>query len=182
MSFIRLWEKRENILINEKKQKLIAEIEAKAIQYEMNYHGCGQSVIASLQEKLNIGNEASFMAGSFLGAGVARSGETCGALIGAIMVIGLVRGRRRIDGPATHLPFLQLAGEVRDRFRESAGHSLCSEIQKLLFGRSFNLCDENEKQSFENSGGHSREGCPSICGKAARIAAEIIVGELNYGG
>lgn len=168
--------------MTEETEKLIDQIEEQAIQYEMDYHGCGQAVLATLQEKLNIGNEASFMAASFLGAGVVRSGETCGALISAVMAIGLIVGRRRIDGPATHSAFRPVANEVRKRFVERVGHSMCREIQRDLFGRSFNLDSNEEKEMFEDSGGHSREGCPSVCGKAARISAEIILGKLKPNG
>ena len=163
--------------MTEEKRKLIDEIGEQAIHNETVYRGCAQAVLASLQEKLNIGNEASFMAASFLGAGVARSGETCGALIGAIMALGLVRGRKSIDGVATHLTSLELASEIRDRFIEEVGHSVCSEIQKLVLGRSYDMRNEQEKQMFEDAGGHSRKGCPSVCGKAARIAGESILRE-----
>jgi hypothetical protein len=30
-------------------------------------------------------------------------------------------------------------------------------------------------EAFHNEGGHSRRGCPEICGIAARIAAEVIL-------
>jgi hypothetical protein len=30
-------------------------------------------------------------------------------------------------------------------------------------------------QAFQNAGGHSRKGCPEICGIAARAAAGIIL-------
>lgn len=165
--------------MNEATKTLVIQIEEQAIQYEMDYHGCGQAVIASLQKELNIGNEASFMAASFLGAGVVRSGETCGALISALMALGLVVGRRSIDGARTHLSFMPVASELRERFIDCVGHSLCREIQRCLFGRPYDLSSETEKQMFEDSGGHRRGGCPTVCGKAARIAAEIILEKLK---
>ena len=36
-------------------------------------------------------------ASTALSAGVARKGETCGALLGAMMAMGLVRGTERLD-------------------------------------------------------------------------------------
>jgi len=130
-----------------------------------------------LQEKLNIGDEISFMAGSALAGGVARHGETCGALTGAIMAIGMVAGRKKIEDFDTYQSCMSLAYEVREKFLELVGHTLCAEIHKILLGRSYRLYDDEEREKFHDDGGHTREGCPGVCGKAARIAAEIIIRE-----
>ncbi|NVL93018.1 MAG: C_GCAxxG_C_C family protein [Desulfobacterales bacterium] len=138
-------------------------------------------MLASLQEKLDIGNEASFMAGSSLAGGVARAGETCGALTGAIMAIGTVAGRRNLEDFDTYQSCMALAREARQRFLERVGHTLCADIHKALMGRTYRLWDDEERERFHDDGGHSREACPGVCGKAARIAAEIILREREKG-
>lgn len=117
------------------------------------------------------------MAGSAFGGGVVRHGETCGALIGLIMAIGMVAGRKKIENVSEKEPCMKLASEARDAFLERVGHTLCAEIQRILFGRSYRMYLDEERQMFHDAGGHSREGCPGVCGKAARIAAEIILRE-----
>jgi len=117
------------------------------------------------------------MAGSSLAGGVARHGETCGALTGAIMAIGMVAGRRRIEDFDVYQSCMELALEVREKFLERVGHTLCAEIHKILLGRSYRLYDEADRERFHEDGGHERTGCPGVCGKAARIAAEIILRE-----
>ena len=134
-------------------------------------------MLASLQEKLGIGNEASFMAGSSLAGGVARYGETCGALTGALMALGTVAGRKRIEDYDAYQACMELAYEVRAKFLERVGHTLCGEIHKILLGRTYRLYDEQDRERFHEDGGHERTGCPGVCGKAARIAAEIILSE-----
>lgn len=117
------------------------------------------------------------MAGTSLAGGVARHGETCGALTGAIMSIGLVAGRRRIEDVDAYQSCMKLALEVREKFLERVGHTICAEIQKILLGRSYRMYDEEDRQRFHDDGGHERTGCPGVCGKAARIASEIILRE-----
>jgi C_GCAxxG_C_C family probable redox protein len=134
-------------------------------------------VLASLQEKLGIGNEASFMAGSSLAGGVARYGETCGALTGALMALGTVAGRKRIEDYDAYQACMELAYEVRAKFLERVGPTLCGEIHKILLGRTYHLYDDEDRERFHEDGGHERTGCPGVCGKAARIAAEIILRE-----
>jgi C_GCAxxG_C_C family probable redox protein len=134
-----------------------------------------------LQDKLDIGSEAAFMAGSSLAGGVARAGETCGALTGAIMAIGMVAGRRKLEDLDAYQSCMTLAREARQRFLELVGDTLCAEIHKRLMGRTYRLWDDEERQRFHDDGGHSREACPGVCGKAARIAAEIILREREKG-
>lgn len=138
-------------------------------------------MLASLQEKLNIGNETSFMAGNSLAGGVARYGETCGALTGALMALGMVAGRKRIEDVDAYQACMQIAYEVREKFLELVGHTLCAEIHKILLGRPYRLYDDEDRQRFHDDGGHERTGCPGVCGKAARIAAEIILREREKG-
>lgn len=40
-------------------------------------------------------------------------------------------------------------------------------------GRSFNLRNKEEKKAFINAGGHKNK-CPYVCGRAAKITAEIL--------
>ena len=114
------------------------------------------------------------MAGSSLAGGVARYGETCGALTGALMALGMVAGRKRIEDVDAYQACMELAYEVREKFLERVGHTLCAEIQKILLGRAYRLYDDEDRERFHEDGGHERTGCPGVCGKAARIAAEII--------
>ena len=46
---------------------------------------------------MNVGSDEVFRAGNALAGGVAMQGETCGALTGAIMAIGWLIGRRKIE-------------------------------------------------------------------------------------
>jgi len=115
------------------------------------------------------------MAGSSLAGGVARYGETCGALIGAIMAIGMVEGRKKIEDVDAYQSCMKLALKVRAKFLERVGHTLCAEIHKILLGRTYRLYDDEDRERFHEDGGHERTGCPGVCGKAARIAAEIIL-------
>jgi len=128
-----------------------------------------------LQEKLNVGSKEVFKAGSALAAGVAKRGETCGALTGAIMAIGTVVGRERLEDRDQLQFSMEVADEVYVLFREKVGHTLCSEIHKIRYGRAYRLYIPEEGEAFHIMGGHSRTGCPEVCGIAARIAAEIIL-------
>ena len=128
-----------------------------------------------MQEKLKVGSKDVFKAGSALAAGVAKRGETCGALTGAIMAIGTLVGRERLEDKDQLQFSMEVADEVYVLFREKVGHTLCSEIHKIRYGKTYRLFIPEESQAFHDDGGHTRQGCPEVCGIAAKIAAEIIL-------
>jgi C_GCAxxG_C_C family probable redox protein len=128
-----------------------------------------------LQEKLKVGSKEVFKAGSALAGGVARRGETCGALTGAIMAIGTLVGRERLEDIDQLRASMGPAERGYALFKEKVGHTLCSEIHKIRYGKVYRLYVPEEMEAFHNMGGHDRKGCPEVCGIAARIAAEIIL-------
>jgi C_GCAxxG_C_C family probable redox protein len=128
-----------------------------------------------LQEKLNVGNREVFKAGTALAGGVAGRGETCGALTGAIMAMDLLVGRERLKDIEQLEKAMEQAGRIYTLFKEKIGHTLCWEIHKIRYGKSYRLFLPEEREAFHNMGGHNREGCPEVCGIAARIAADVIL-------
>ena len=121
-----------------------------------------------------MGSKEVFKAGSALAAGVAEKGETCGALTGAIMAIGTLVGRERLEDKEQLQISMEVADQIYVLFREKVGHTLCSEIHKIRYGRAYRLYVPEESEAFHHMGGHSRKGCPEVCGIAAKIAAEVI--------
>ena len=122
-----------------------------------------------------MGSAEVFKAGSALAGGVARKGETCGALTGAIMAVCSVVGRERLEDREQYGVAMEEAGRIYDRFAEEIGHTLCSEIHEKRYGKVYHLNIPAERTAFHEMGGHSRTGCPEVCGIAARIAAEALL-------
>ena len=162
----------------------MARVKKAAHEYQ-RYGGCSQSVLLSLQEEFHIGNEQSFMAATALAGGVARSGETCGALIAAIMALNLLIGRKNMEDTERLKESIVLSAELRNRFREelqrqlgfkeSLKTALCKEIQEKLYGRSFDMLDEKDYQAYIDAGGRSDTGSLAVCDIAAQVAAEKIL-------
>jgi len=124
---------------------------------------------------MGVGSREVLKAGSGLAGGVARHGETCGALTGAIMALSSVVGREKLEDIEQYRKAMELAGRVYNLFREKVGHTLCWEIHKIKFGKIYRLFIPEERDAFHEMGGHNRKGCPEVCGIAARIAADLIL-------
>jgi len=165
-------------------EQLIADIRQKALDNDY-YSGCAQAVLGALQDNLGLGNAASFKAATILSGGVARRGETCGAILGALMGLGLACGREKMeDTPAYGAAMNEAQGTIEDfkarlqaefGFAEPLTSMLCRDIQSRVFGRSFNLADDDERALFLKSGGHDSNRCPLVCAIAAETAARRIL-------
>jgi C_GCAxxG_C_C family probable redox protein len=170
---------------------VVGEIRRKAHGYDQ-YSGCSQSVLLALQEGLGIGDEESFMSATVLSGGVARRGETCGALLGGLMALGLVYGRSRIEDTPSYVSAMAVANEMCDEFQrrleeefgfpEPLESTLCTEIQMRIYGRSFDIRDPEDREAFLAAGGHSDEGCYKTCGIGAEVAAEKLLQIMKKSG
>ena len=176
----------ENVMNPSKRDEIIQRVKAKALAND-KFSGCSQSVLLPLQEELGIGDMESFRAATMLSAGL-RRGESCGALIGGLMALGLVIGRERMEDTDAYQEAMVVQREMSNRFKEEVKKqfgfrqdlksTLCNEIQERILGRSWDLWTERE--AFLAAGGHSDTGCPKVCSIAAQVAAEKIL-EIRRG-
>ena len=91
------------------------------------------------------------------------------------MAICGVVGRESIQDTEQYRKAMVPATDMYLRFKEVVGHTLCVEIHKILYGRPFKLYEQEDYEAFLAAGGHEPDGCPGVCGKAAKIAAGIIL-------
>jgi C_GCAxxG_C_C family probable redox protein len=149
-------------------------------EYEKKYMGCGQCAVAALQDALNIRNDDVFKATTGLaGGGAGTTDGSCGAYVGAIMVLGSLLGRERdkfddFDSIAPNSPAFTLMRKFRDKFIQEYGSVICRDIHTKVLGRPYYLVDPDEFKKFEEAGGHSDKGCIEVVGKAAKWMAELI--------
>ena len=107
--------------------------------------------------------------------GIAERGETCGAVSGPLMAMGLIYGRsmHQLDNWDLYQQSLVPAGDFCARFEEAFGTTLCHEVQQGKFGRCYRLTDPGELQEFQNDG--ATEKCSEVVRQAVRLAAGIIL-------
>lgn len=153
----------------------------RAYRYEATLGSCPQCVLAALKETLDVGDEYLFRSADALAGGTSLSSKgTCGALAGGMLALGFLVGRKYADfqkgSRKRHVFFF--SKKLYDRFMQEYGSPLCCDVQKKLFGRSFNLNDKNDYEAFEKAGAHV-DKCPSVAGNVARWTAEIILKDIQ---
>jgi len=145
-------------------------------EYEREYGNCAQCVLAALSDFFHVQGDAVFKAATALSGGTAGMGDgNCGAYSGAVLALGLMYGRERKDfaNPRKARHASDLARMLRSKFMKEYGGVTCHDVQRKVFGRTFNLQDRVDYQAFEEAGAHT-EKCPDVVGKAALWTAEII--------
>jgi len=151
------------------------------LKYERSKHECAQCVVAALQEVLQIKDEGAFRAAYPLSGGVGdTTNGNCGALSGGVMILGYLYGRGKEDFEQNipHQRVLYLAKKLHNRFIQEYGSCRCRDIHIKLFGRSFDLWNEDDEKAFEEAGGHE-DKCPVVVAKACAWTVEIIQGERS---
>ncbi len=134
----------------------------KAVNYFSQKLHCSQSVLAAYAEECGITEEKAIKLGSCLGTGM-RKGEVCGAVTGALMVLGLLYGQNK----AGDVEGRQRSNEVNDlmmnRFKEKCGSYICND----LLG-----CDIKTKEGIQFA--LDNKLFTDFCPKMVAVAVEII--------
>lgn len=124
---------------------------------------CAQAVFSTYCSELGMEQEMALRVAGGFGGGMGHIGETCGAVTGAIMLIGLKNGKVKAeDNPARERTYA-LVQEFARRFVELNGSVKCRE----LLG-----CDISIPRELANA----REGrlFQTICPKLVKDSSEIV--------
>ena len=168
----------------EEREEILDRAQQKATSYQFEFRGCGQTVFYALQEVLNLSdNPDAFKAANYLGYGIAREMDFCGALMGGLMAIGLSSGRSNLDeplyadakdaDPATGMaPSLSKVRELYQKFVDKYGGTTCRALQENTFEKVYELADPKQSSIFSEVHG---EDCAEVAGQVARWAAEVIL-------
>lgn len=149
-------------------------LDQKAEKYMQISFNCAQSSFLALKEQFALEENGIVKALTPL-TGIAERGETCGAVIGPLMVFGLLYGRdkNRLSDWEIYRNSLVPSGEFCRRFENEFGSTMCHNIQNKQFGKCYQLNNPEELQEFQKNG--ATEKCTEVVKKAVHFAAEIIL-------
>jgi len=149
-------------------------LDQKVDHYMQLSHHCAQSSFLALKEQFGLKGEQVIKALTPM-PGIAERGETCGAVTGPLMAMGLIYGRdqHHLDDWEAYQESLIPTGAYCEKFEKEFGTTLCHEVQEVKFGRCYRLTDPDELQDFQNAG--ATDKCSEVVRKAVHMAAEIIL-------
>jgi C_GCAxxG_C_C family probable redox protein len=138
-----------------------------AYYHFFNGYNCSQSVLASYKDEFGIPEKELLKITCGFGAGMARLQETCGAVTGAYMAIGLKYGQSDKDDNESRERCYKLVNDFFSEFTKRHKSMRCSE----LLGCS--LTSPEGKQFF-NENNLKEKVCSRMVTDAVNILDEII--------
>ncbi len=128
---------------------------------------CSQAVFSTYAPRLGLAPELALRIAAPFGAGIARTGQTCGAVTGALMVIGLKLGHVTAQDQAAKEKTYQCAQEFMARFKARHGSLDCLE----LLGRDLSV--PQELQAAREQGLFDTR-CPVFVRDATELVGELL--------
>ena len=141
---------------------MISRVE-EAVAYFNEGFVCSQAVLSAYGVYFGLDRKIAPKIADGFGGGMARLGETCGAVTGAFMVIGLKHGRTVVEDSLEHEKVYSLVNEFVNRFTSRNRSILCRE----LLG-----CDISTPEGLQRA--RQQDLLATICPGYVRDAAEII--------
>lgn len=130
---------------------------------------CAQAVLEVFADKTGLERDQAMRVASCFGGGM-RRGEVCGAVTGALMVLGMTGGYTSGTDAEAKKRSNERAGDFLDRFSKSQGSIIC----KQLLGDDLSNIAGMEK--LVRSGAFVTE-CPKYVAEAVRILEEMLYKE-----
>jgi C_GCAxxG_C_C family probable redox protein len=132
-----------------------------------NGWSCSQAVCSAFAKDFDIDEKVALRLSCGLGGGMSHMGNTCGAVTGALMVIGMKYGRTEIDDLASKEKTYELGQEFIREFRLRNRSLNCTELIGYNLSDPKALAEAREKKVF-----HAR--CSKFVGDAGDILEEIL--------
>ena len=124
---------------------------------------CSQAVFSAYATQSGLSDEMALRLASPLGGGIARQGQVCGALTGALMALGLQHGNATPEGKDE--TYRMAEGFLR-RFKDQHGSILCRDLIGYDISTTEGLQAARANKVFDRI-------CPALVEETAKSLAEF---------
>ncbi len=131
-------------------------------------YSCSQAIVAAYGPTVGLDRETALKIASGFGGGMGRLAETCGAVTGAFMVLGLKFGSPASDREAKEAVYTRVR-EFAVRFKARHGSLVCRDLLGCDLNTPGGMALAQEKKLFSTV-------CSPYVETAARILEEMMGG------
>lgn len=132
-------------------------------------YNCAQAVLLAFDDVTGLDKETASAISSSFGGGLGRMREVCGAVSGAAMVLGIVKGRYPAEDHSAKSAHYKLVQKFAEKFKEENGSIICRDLLKGIGSVSGNT-PEKRTDSY-----YKKRPCPLI----VKSSADILAGMLD---
>jgi C_GCAxxG_C_C family probable redox protein len=128
---------------------------------------CCQAVVSTYGPRFGLERESALKLASGFGGGIGHLGESCGAVTGALMVIGLKHGGTLAEDEKSSEKTYGLISQFLKRFKARHGSIQCRELLGYDISTPEGLKTARDNGLFEKQ-------CPAYVRASAEILEEIL--------
>lgn len=128
---------------------------------------CSQAILSTYGPQYGLDADLALKLAAGLGGGMGRMAQTCGAVTGSILVIGLKKGAISVEDTASKEDTYQAVREFSNHFKATHGSIICKE----LLG-----CDISESDGYKKARQEDlfKRECPKYVGSAVEILEKLL--------
>ena len=134
-----------------------------ALQLFSGQCNCAQALLATFGTDEGLSFQDCLRIAAPFGGGIARMGQTCGAVSGAIMVLGLRYGKQAAGDPQAKAALYERVGEFVSRFQGCHNSIICRELLGI---------DVSTPEGWKQA--QDQKVHETLCPDFVRVAAEIL--------
>ena len=138
-----------------------------AVSYFKDGFNCSQSIFSCFSVEYGLSRDNALKLATGFGGGMGRLGKTCGAVTGALMVIGLKYGKVSIEDDTAAGKTYRLVQKFIKKFTEINGSITCNDLLDCDISTLEGLNSANEKNLFTTL-------CPNFVRTSAEILEKIL--------
>ena len=141
-------------------------IESAVQMFEEGY-SCSQAMLCAFAPRYGLDRDLALKIASPFGGGIAKQGLSCGAMTGAILVLGLHGGRTDPDDVETREKNDALVREFMARYSKDNGATMCNDLTGV------DISDAEARTAAQEAGVYAGI-CPNLVRYAAGLVLELI--------
>jgi C_GCAxxG_C_C family probable redox protein len=139
---------------------------ARAVAWFKKGCNCAQAILSVYGERLGLSHETALKIACGFGGGVCTA-ETCGAVTGAFMVIGLKYGQANAVDKESRARTYELVRQFVEKFESRNGSVICKELLGCDISTPEGIKTAQENDLFDTL-------CPNMVRDAAEILEEML--------
>lgn len=147
-------------------EELANTLVAEGLDYFNQKYNCSQSTFVPFAHYLGLDIALAFKLATPFAGGLGHRGEVCGAVCGALMALGVVKGNAVVDREKKHACY-DMAAKFQDRFINEHGSVQCPKLLGLDISDPDQLQEARERGLFT-------EICPAYIETAIRLMVDIL--------
>jgi C_GCAxxG_C_C family probable redox protein len=127
---------------------------------------CAQAVFSAIAETSGLPLDMALRIATPFGGGIARAGQTCGAVTGALMALGLTFGTASAADKEGKERQYRIAQDLMERFKERHGSTVCRDLLGYDISTPEGLKEAHDKGLFTTL-------CPLLVADAVGLVAGL---------